>query len=80
MSGEQMRRTSSTYPFGYELSEDGIEYIPIEKELELLEKAFTFANSCGPAKAARWLSTASGRKISNPGLTKRMKIGVHLDR
>ena len=49
-------------------------------ELELLEKAFTFANSCGPAKAARWLSTASGRKISNPGLTKRMKIGVHLDR
>ena len=34
-----MRRTTSTIPFGYELSEDGKEYIPIEKELELLKKA-----------------------------------------
>ena len=75
-----MKRTTSTIPFGYELSEDKKEYIPVEKELELLEKAFTFATNCGPAKAARWLSTASGRRISNPGLTKRMKIGVHLDR
>ena len=74
-----MKRTTSTIPFGYELSEDGKNIFHRER-VELLEKAFTFANSCGPAKAARWLSVASGRKISNPGLTKRMKIGVHLDR
>tara|TARA_X000001382_G_scaffold114274_1_gene92519 strand:+ start:58 stop:291 length:234 start_codon:yes stop_codon:yes gene_type:complete len=75
-----LKRTTSTIPFGYELSEDGKEYIPIEKELELLNTAFDYVRNCGAAKAARWLSTASGRKISNPGLTKRMKLGGHLDK
>ena len=74
-----MKRTTSTIPFGYELSEDGREYIPVEKELELLEKSFDYVKNCGAAKAARWLSTASGRRISNPGLTKRMKKGVYLN-
>ena len=78
--GQQLKRTTSTIPFGYELSEDKKEYIPVEKELELLEKSFNYVTTCGAAKAARWLSTASGRKISNPGLTKRMKLGLHLDR
>ena len=76
--GDSVCELTNKYDFHKNLY--GKEYIPIEKELELLEKAFTFANNCGPAKAARWLSTASGRRISNPGLTKRMKIGVHLDR
>ena len=66
MGLENKNRTSSTIPFGYKLSEDQKTYEPVEKELE------------GPAKASRWLSTASGRKISNPGLTKRMDKGLYL--
>ena len=70
--------TSSTIPFGYKLSEDQKTYEPVEKELELLDKAFDYVRTVGPAKASRWLSTASGRKISNPGLTKRMDRGLYL--
>jgi len=33
-----MRRTSSTIPFGYRLSEDEKTLEPIEKELESLDK------------------------------------------
>jgi hypothetical protein len=74
----KINRTSSTVPFGYKLSEDQKIYEPVEKELELLDKAFDYVRTCGAAKAARWLTVASGRKISNPGLTKRMNKGLHL--
>ena len=74
----KINRTSSTVPFGYKLSEDQKVYEPVEKELELLDKAFDYVRTCGAAKAARWLTVASGRKISNPGLTKRMNKGLHL--
>jgi hypothetical protein len=72
---ERVNRTSSTVPFGYKLSEDQKVYEPIEKELELLDKAFGYVQTVGPA---RWLSTAANRKISNPGLTKRMNKGLYL--
>ena len=74
----KINRTSSTVPFGYKLSEDQKVYEPVEKELELLDKAFDYVRTCGAAKAARWLTVASGRRISNPGLTKRMNKGLHL--
>jgi len=74
----KINRTSSTVPFGYKLSEDQKIYEPVEKELELLDKAFDYVRTCGAAKAARWLTVASGRRISNPGLTKRMNKGLHL--
>ena len=70
--------TSVKLPDGYKLSEDSKSYEPVEKELELLDRAFEYVRTVGPAKAARWLSTASGRKISNPGLTKRMNKGLYL--
>jgi len=78
MGIESKNRTSSTIPFGYKLSEDEKTYEPVQKELELLDKAFEYVRTVGPAKASRWLSTASGRKISNPGLTKRMNRGLYL--
>jgi len=75
---ENKNRSSSTVPFGYKLSEDQKTYEPVEKELELLDKAFDYVRTVGPTKASRWLTTASGRKISNPGLTKRMDKGLYL--
>ena len=39
---------------------------------------FDYVQTVGPAKASRWLTTASGRRISNPGLTKRMNRGLYL--
>ena len=78
MGIESKNRTSSTIPFSYKLSEDEKTYEPVQEELELLDKAFEYVRTVGPAKASRWLSTASGRKISNPGLTKRMNRGLYL--
>ena len=75
---QRVNRSSSTIPFGYKLSKDSKSYEPVERELELLDRAFEYVRTVGPAKAARWLSTASGRKISNPGLTKRMNKGLYL--
>ena len=75
---ESIKRKARVIPFGYKLSEDQKTYEPVEKELELLDKAFDYVRTVGPAKASRWLSTASGRKISNPGLTKRMDKGLYL--
>ena len=75
---QRVNRSSSTIPFGYKLSEDSKSYEPVERELELLDRAFEYVRTVGPAKAARWLSTVSGRKISNPGLTKRMNKGLYL--
>lgn len=63
---ERVNRTSSTVPFGYKLSEDQKVYEPIEKELELLDKAFGYVQTVGAAKAARWLSTAANRKYLIP--------------
>ena len=68
-------RVGRTIPFGYKQDEEDKDIlIPIVKELELLEKAKKFIRQYSYRKAADWLSTESGRKISHVGLMKRIQI------
>ena len=65
-----MRRTSSTIPFGYRLSEDEKTLEPIEKELESLDKIkeMVSSNMMSLREGADWLTHMTGRSISHVGL------------
>ena len=62
-------------PFGYEQDEkDKDILLPIENELELLEKAKKYLKQYSYRDVANWLSEQSKRYISHVGLMKRVKI------
>ena len=62
-------------PFGYEQDEkDKDILLPIEDELELLEKAKKYLKQYSYRDVANWLSEQSKRYISHVGLMKRVKI------
>mgnify|MGYP007063662440 CR=1 FL=1 len=79
------RRTSSTVPFGYELSEKDSQYLePIEEQLVALEavedmvvnEAMSLRDGC------YWLEDYTGRSLSPAGLKKIIdkKYGTRQDR
>jgi len=62
-------------PFGYKQNEkDEDILLPIENELELLEKAKKYLKQYSYRDVANWLTEQSGRYISHVGLMKRVKI------
>jgi len=65
-----MRRTSSTIPFGYRLSEDDKTLEPIEQQLESLDKIKELVSSemMSLREGAEWLTHMTGRSISHVGL------------
>ena len=70
---ENMRRTSSTIPFGYELNESNPEFLnPIPEQLEALETVETMIvnEEVSLQAACDWLEYATDRRISTPGLKK----------
>ena len=67
------KRTSSTVPFGYELSEDDSHYLePIEKQLEALEavEEMIVNEELSLRDGCYWLENYTGRKLSPAGLKK----------
>ena len=67
------RRTSSTIPFGYELSEKDNEYLqPVEEQLEALEavEEMVVKEQISLRDGCYWLENHTGRKISTAGLKK----------
>ena len=67
------KRTSSTIPFGYELSEDDSHYLdPVEKELEALEtiEEMIVNEEISLRDGCYWLEDYTGRKLSPAGLKK----------
>ena len=67
------RRTSSTIPFGYKLSEDNNTYLePIEEELKALNKVVPLVKNkvLSLREGAMWLEYDTGRRISHMGLKK----------
>ena len=67
------RRTSSTIPFGYELSETDNEYQqPVEDQLEALEavEEMVVKEQISLRDGCYWLENHTGRKISPAGLKK----------
>lgn len=67
-------KIARTVPFGYEVDEDDPHILqPIQKELDLLEKAKRYLRQYPSRQVAHWLSESSGRYISHVGLLKRIK-------
>ena len=68
-------RVGRIVPFGYEQDANDKDVIlPIQKELELLERAKRFIKQYSYRDVANWLSEKSGRYISHVGLMKRVKL------
>tara|TARA_R110001592_G_scaffold132485_6_gene347152 strand:- start:3104 stop:3385 length:282 start_codon:yes stop_codon:yes gene_type:complete len=67
------RRTSSTVPFGYILSEHDSAYIkPVEKEMEALQavEEMIIGEELSLRDGCYWLENHTGRRISPAGLKK----------
>ena len=72
---ERIPRVARTIPFGYKVDETDEDFlIPIDNELELLEKAKQHLIQYSYREVANWLSKESGRYISHVGLKKRIDI------
>ena len=66
-------RISRTVPFGYKLDpNDSFILLPIELELDMLEKAKKYLKQYSYREVANWLTTNTGRQISHVGLMKRL--------
>ena len=69
----QIPRMARTIPFGYKQNEDDREILdPIELELEALELASKHIKQYSYREVANWLTTKTGRTISQVGLRKRL--------
>ena len=66
-------RISRTVPFGYEVDpNDDFVLLPIQNELDLLEKAKEYLKQYSYREVAHWLTRNTGRYISHVGLKKRL--------
>ena len=68
-------RVARTTPFGYKVDETDDDFlIPIDLEVELLEKAKQHLQQYSYREVSNWLSKESGRYISHVGLKKRIQV------
>ena len=68
-------RVARTTPFGYKVDETDDDFlIPIDLDLELLEKAKQHLQQYSYREVSNWLSKESGRYISHVGLKKRIQV------
>jgi len=68
----QKRRSSSTIPFGYELSEDNKTLKPIENQLEVLKSVSSMVKDgiLSLREGSLWIEHKTGRSLSHTGLKK----------
>lgn len=70
---ESMRRSSSTIPFGYKLSESDNQMLEIvEEEIKALDKILPMVKdkTISLREGSMWLTHETGRSISHMGLKK----------
>lgn len=78
-----VRRTSSTVPFGYELSPVDGYLIPISEQLDILKEVSesVHAGEISLGIGVDWLEAETGRKMSRAGLKKHTdKVYGRLDK
>jgi len=78
-----VRRTSSTVPFGYELSPVDGYLIPIPEQLDILKEVSesVHAEEISLGIGVDWLEAETGRKMSRAGLKKHTdKVYGRLDK
>lgn len=69
----EIPRIKHTIPFGYKLSEREGWLAPIPLELNALEQAKKYLKQYSYKDVAEWLTTKTGRRISESGLKVRIK-------
>ena len=70
---ETIRRSSSTIPFGYKLSESNNEMLePVQEELDILDRVLPLIRekTLSLREGSMWLTHETGRSISHMGLKK----------
>jgi len=70
---QNLRRSSSTIPFGYKLSDsDNQMLVPVEAELQMLDKILPMVKdkTMSLREGSMWLTHETGRSISHMGLKK----------
>lgn len=70
---ENIRRSSSTIPFGYKLDESNNQMLkPVQEELEMLDKVLPLIRekTLSLREGSMWLTHETGRSISHMGLKK----------
>ena len=68
-----IKRISKVIPFGYKQTETEKILEPVSEELEALEQAKKYLETCSYREVAEWLHRKTGRYISHVGLRKRIK-------
>lgn len=70
---ENIRRSSSTIPFGYKLDESNNQMLePVQEELDMLDKVLPLIRekTLSLREGSIWLTHETGRSISHMGLKK----------
>jgi len=73
----QKRRASSTIPFGYELAEDDVTLVPVDKQLDTLRDMVELVKNkeLSLREASLWIEYETGRSLSHVGLRKIIENG-----
>jgi hypothetical protein len=70
---ENIRRSSSTIPFGYKLNDSNNQMLePVQEELDMLDKVLPLIRekTLSLREGSMWLTHETGRSISHMGLKK----------
>ena len=71
-----IKRISKVIPFGYKQTETEKILEPVSEELEALEQAKKYLETCSYREVAEWLHRKTGRYISHVGLRQRIKRNI----
>ena len=71
-----IKRISKLIPFGYKKTETEKLLEPVSEELEALEQAKKYLETCSYREVAMWLHKKTGRYISHVGLRQRIKRNI----
>ena len=68
-----IKKISKVIPFGYKQTETESILEPVSEELEALDQAKKYLETCSYREVSQWLHRKTGRYISHVGLRKRIK-------
>jgi len=67
-----IKKISKVIPFGYKQTETESILEPVSEELEALDQAKKYLETCSYREVSQWLHRKTGRYISHVGLRKRL--------
>ena len=71
-----IKKISKVIPFGYKQTETESILEPVSKELEALDQAKKYLETCSYREVSQWLHRKTGRYISHVGLRQRINRNI----